>query len=241
LSREVARILLVEDEAHLARGLQFNLEAEGYSVEVHDRAESALERLAGTSAPIDLILLDVMLPGMSGLEALRKLRSDGKVVPVLLLTARNSEQDIVDGLDTGADDYLTKPFKLPVLLARVRTLLRRAGQRDGDATRSAFSIGEVRVHPDRFELERERETTSLTPKELGLLVLLHERRGSAVSRGEILQEVWDLHPQTRTRVVDTFVLRLRKLIEPNPSKPRFLLSVRSFGYRLVESEPFTEV
>jgi DNA-binding response OmpR family regulator len=236
-----ARILVVEDDAHLARGLQFNLEADGYDVEVHSTAESALERLAGGGPVVDLMLLDVMLPGMSGLAALRKLRSDGNVVPVLLLTARDSEQDIVDGLDTGADDYLTKPFKLPVLLARVRTLLRRAGLRDEDPARTAFSIGNVTIHPDRFELESDGETTSLTPKELGLLTMLHERRGSAVSRGEILQEVWDLHPETRTRVVDTFVLRLRKLIEPDPSKPRYLLSVRSFGYRLVEDPPFTEV
>ena len=154
-------------------------------------------------------------------------------MPVLLLTARDTDQDIVAGLDRGADDYLTKPFSLPVLLARVRTLLRRATHVDENTTEQhAFRIGKVTVHPNRFELERNGERLKLTAKELALLTLLFARRGSAVSRGEILQQVWDLHPETRTRVVDTFVLRLRKLIEPNPKSPEFLLSVRSFGYRL---------
>ncbi len=233
-----ARILLVEDEAHLARGLQYNLEAEGYSVELHERAETALERLeAADPEAVDLMVLDLMLPGMSGLEALQRLRKRGSDLPVLLLTARDSEQDIVDGLDTGADDYLTKPFALPVLLARVRTLLRRSGWR-GEV--GPFRIGDALVHPESFELERNGERLSMTPKELGLLTLLWERRGTAVSRGEILEEVWDLRPETRTRVVDTFVLRLRKLIEPDPSRPRYLLSVRSFGYRLVDPAASSE-
>jgi DNA-binding response OmpR family regulator len=228
------RILVVEDEGHLARGLRFNFETEGYDVEVYASAEPALERLANASAPtVDVVVLDVMLPGMSGLEALTRLRATGSEVPVLLLTARSAEGDVVRGLDSGADDYLTKPFSLPVLLARVRTLLRRVTRSDEPEV-EAFCIGEARVYPDRFEVERDGQRHPLTAKELGLLKLLHERRGTAVSRGEILQEVWDLDPQTRTRVVDTFVLRLRKLIEPSPSKPRYLLSVRSFGYRLLE-------
>ena len=231
------RILLVEDEEHLARGLSFNLEAEGYAVEVFARGEDALERLASPSAPpVDLLVLDVMLPGISGFDVLERLRADERAIPVLMLTARDSEQDIVVGLDMGADDYLTKPFSLPVLLARARTLLRRSrGSGDDlDSAESRFAIGDCVVHADRFEIERNGERQALTAKELGLLQLLHLRRGIAVSRGEILQDVWDLHPETRTRVVDTFVLRLRKLIEPNPSKPRFLLSARSFGYRLFE-------
>jgi DNA-binding response OmpR family regulator len=229
------RLLLVEDEEHLARGLRFNFEAEGWDVDVFERGEPALERLLGEpgAADFDAVVLDVMLPGISGLEVLSELRQAGSDVPVLLLTARDTEQDIVQGLDMGADDYLTKPFSLPVLLARVRGLLRRVGRAEPDASRD-FSIGEIRVFPERFELEREGETRALTARELELLELLYQRRGSAVSRQELLQEVWGLHPETRTRVVDTFVLRLRKLIEPDPSNPRHLLSVRSFGYRLVD-------
>ena len=230
-----ARILLVEDEDHLARGLRYNLEAEGFQVEVHERAESALERLTGgEAASIDAVILDVMLPGISGLEALDRMRAAGNDVPVLLLTARDAEEDVIRGLDTGADDYLTKPFALPVLMARVRSLLRRASRSEEGASPTPFRIGDAMIYPDRFELERQEQRVSLTPKELGLLSLLYERRGSAVSRGEILREVWDLRPETRTRVVDTFVLRLRKLIEPDPSRPRYLLSVRAFGYRLVD-------
>jgi DNA-binding response OmpR family regulator len=228
-------ILLVEDEEHLARGLSFNLKADGYRVEWFECGEPALERLAQQGSPrVDLVVLDVMLPGISGLELLRRLRKAGNEVPVLLLTARDTEQEIVEGLDMGADDYLTKPFSLPVLLARVRRLLRRAArEEDGEVSTGPFRVGDCTVYPERFELERDGRTLPLTAKELGLLLLLQSRRGNAVSRGDILQDVWDLNPETRTRVVDTFVLRLRKLIEPDPRKPRFLLSVRSFGYRLV--------
>jgi len=226
-------ILLVEDEAHLARGLQFNLETEGYSVEVCELGETALERLANGS-DFELVLLDVMLPGISGIEVLERLRGAGNAVPVLLLTARDTEEDIVMGLDAGADDYLTKPFSLPVLMARVRTLLRRATPKTPET--ATFSIGDCTVYPDRFEVERDGERAPLTARELGLLLLLQRRRGSAVSRGEILQDVWDLHPETKTRVVDTFMLRLRKLIEPDPSSPRYLESVRAFGYRLRDED-----
>ena len=230
------RILLVEDEEHLARGLRFNFESEGYDVEVMERGEEALERLLDAGAtPIDLVVLDVMLPDMSGLEVLGRLRAAESGVPVLLLTARDSEQDVVRGLDMGADDYLTKPFSLPVLLARVRRLLRRTSRAE-ETLWTSFAIGEVAVHPSSFEIARADGTrTALTAKELGLLQLLHARLGQAVSRGDILQEVWELHPKTQTRVVDTFVRRLRKLIEPDPASPRYLLSVRSFGYRLVSA------
>ena len=229
-------ILLVEDEEHLARGLAFNFESEGFRVETFERGEPALARLEDAAADaVDLVVLDVMLPGISGFDVLERLRAAENRVPVLLLTARDSETDIVRGLDMGADDYLTKPFSLPVLLARVRTLLRRAAlPGDGREDASPFRIGDATVHPASFEVERDGERSSLTAKELSLLQMLWSRRGSAVSRGEILEQVWDLHPDTRTRVVDTFVMRLRKLIEPDPSKPVHLLSVRAFGYRLVE-------
>ncbi len=228
------RIILVEDEEHLSRGLQFNFEADGYDVTVFDAGEGALQHLESDDEPdADLIILDVMLPGISGFETLKRIRESGRDIPVLLLTARGAETDIIHGLDLGADDYLTKPFALPVLQARVRTLLRRASRGDDAGPQlENFEIGDVTVLADRFELVRDGTTYPLTAKELGLLLLLYERRGSAVSRGEILQEVWDLHPDTKTRVVDTFVLRLRKHIEPDPSRPRHIHSVRSYGYRL---------
>jgi len=229
-------ILLVEDEEHLARGLCFNLEAEGYVVERFETGEAVLERLGQHESPAaDLMVLDIMLPGMSGIEVLRMLRKAGNELPILLLTACSRDEEIVDGLDSGADDYLTKPFALSVLKARVRGLLRRY-TREGNGTvlLAPFRIGETTVVPERFEIERAGQVMPLTAKELGLLQLLQIRRGRAVSRGEILEQVWELDPGTHTRVVDTFVSRLRKMIEPDPSRPCFLLSVRSFGYRLVE-------
>ncbi len=229
------RILLVEDEANLARGLRFNFEAQGYAAEAVSSGEAALERLLAASAPeVDLLVLDVMLPGISGFDVLERLRAEESDLPVLLLTARDAESDVVRGLDLGADDYLSKPFGLGELLARVRSLLRRTARNEGESASSQFTIGATTVFPERFELERDGRRARLTAKELGLLLLLQSRRGNAVSRGEILQEVWDLHPETRTRVVDTFVARLRKLIETDPSRPRHLVSVRSFGYRLAD-------
>ncbi len=229
------RVLLAEDDEHIARGLCFNFEAHGYQVEWLARGDRALERLLDRRATLpDLVILDLMLPGLSGLELLRTLREREIDVPVLLLTALDSERDVVSGLDLGADDYLTKPFSLPVLLARMRMLLRRSGRSEEVGASESFRIGQVAVYPDRFELERGGQKLPLTAKELGLLRLLNARRGKAVGRGEILQEVWGLHPETRTRVVDTFILRLRKLVENNPSEPRYIVSVRSYGYRLLE-------
>src|SRR5262245_56709669 len=158
-----ARILLVEDEEHLARGLAFNSEAEGYRVEVLERGEAALERLTDAAGPqVDLVVLDVMLPGVSGFDVVKQLRANENRVPVLLLTARDASGDIVRGLDLGADDYLTKPFSLPVLLARARTLLRRTGRASGDGEKveAPVVIGSATGHPERFELERRGETHS---------------------------------------------------------------------------------
>ncbi len=232
----MSRILVVEDEAHIAEGLQYNLEAEGHHVEVVGDGRSATERLAEGERPLDLVLLDVMLPEMSGFEVARRARAAGNYVPILILTAKDEAEDVVRGLEEGADDYLVKPFELEELLARVRVLLRRRrwdkvapGE---DAPRSE-AFGDVSVHFDRFELETPRGTVQLTTREAALLRALIDREGDAVTRGELLEQVWRLKADTRTRVVDSFVSRLRKYIEKDPSRPRHIVSVRGHGYRFV--------
>jgi DNA-binding response OmpR family regulator len=230
------RILVVEDEENLARGLQYNLEAEGHAVEIAADGPTAAARLEDPAAAFDLVILDLMLPGMSGFEVARRARAAGNFVPILILTAKDASQDLVRGLEEGADDYLRKPFRLEELLARMRGLLRRR-RWDGvaapaDAPRSV-AIGDSTVHFDRFELETPRGTVSLTTREAGLLRALLEREGRAVTRGELLEEVWGLRPQTRTRVVDNFVVRLRRYLEADPSRPKHIVSVRGHGYRLL--------
>ena len=232
----MSRILIVEDEDHLAQGLQFNLEAEGHGVEIASDGPTAAARLEDPQGGFDLVLLDLMLPGMSGFEVARRARAAGNLVPILILTAKDASQDLVRGLEEGADDYLTKPFRLDELLARVRGLLRRR-RWDGVATASdaprSVVIGDATVHFDRFELETPGGAVSLTTREAGLLRVLVDRDGGAVTRGELLEEVWGLRPETKTRVVDNFIVRLRRYLEADPSKPRHIVSVRGHGYRLV--------
>ncbi|MEM7410805.1 MAG: response regulator transcription factor [Myxococcota bacterium] len=233
----MSRVLVVEDEEHLADGLRFNLEQEGHDVSIARDGLAALEALAEPEAGIDLVLLDLMLPGASGFEVLSRTRAAGHYVPVLILTAKDGSEDRVRGLEEGADDYLTKPFHLDELLARVRGLLRRRrwdGVADGPALQPV-AIGAATVHFDRFVLETADETIQLTPRELGLLRALIDADGEVVTRGELLERVWGLRPDTRTRVVDSFVVRLRRYLERDPSRPEYLLSVRGHGYRLVRT------
>jgi DNA-binding response OmpR family regulator len=220
----MTRILVVEDESHLAEGLQFNLEAEGYEVEIAPDGEAALSSLVETRNPFDLVVLDLMLPGIGGFEVLRRARAAGNFVPVLILTAKDDTQDLVRGLEEGADDYLCKPFRLEELLARVRGLLRRRrwdGASEGTGASAPVRLGQTTVHFDRFEIE--------TPSVRALV----DREGEALTRGELLETVWGLRPDTQTRVVDSFVVRLRRYIEPDPSRPRHIVSVRGHGYKLV--------
>jgi DNA-binding response OmpR family regulator len=232
----MSHILVIEDEDHLAQGLQYNLEAEGHRVRVEVDGASGAARLEDSSVSYDLVVLDLMLPGMSGFEVARRARAAGNFVPILILTAKDDTQDLIRGLEEGADDYLTKPFRLEELLARVRGLLRRR-RWDGvaappDGPRSV-AIGRVTVFFDRFELETPEGTVNLTTREAGLLRALVDRAGEAVTRGELLEEVWGLRPQTKTRVVDNFIVRLRRYLEEDPSRPRHIVSVRGHGYRLV--------
>ena len=232
----MSRILVVEDEAHLAEGLAFNLEAEGHHVEIAGDGRSAVARLADGGAPFDLVILDLMLPEMSGFEVARRTRASGNYVPILILTAKDDSSDVVRGIEEGADDYLTKPFKLDELLVRARALLRRrrwdGATAEEDGLRE-FRFGDVIVHFDRFEVETPGETIRLTTREVGLLRAMVEREGEAVPRGELLETVWGLRPDTKTRVVDSFIARLRRYVEKDPSRPRHIVSVRGHGYRFL--------
>ncbi|MBX7185480.1 MAG: response regulator transcription factor [Vicinamibacteria bacterium] len=233
------RILVVEDEASLARGIAFNLNAEGYLVDCIADGREATDLLslpgARSRGGHDLVLLDVMLPNMDGFSVTRAARQAGNRTPILMLTAKGLPEDVVEGLESGADDYLPKPFDLTVLLARVKSLLRR---RDWTKTPSSpggetvVSIGPNQVDFANFEIRRGDALTRLTLLEAGLLRLLHERRGTVVTKAEILEKVWNLHPDTETRAVDNFVVRLRKYIEADPSNPKLLVTVRGAGYRL---------
>jgi DNA-binding response OmpR family regulator len=226
------RILVVEDEQHLADGLKFNLDAEGFKADVLDNGEAALECLLGPGREeYDLVVLDVMLPGKTGFEVVSELRAARQFVPVLILTARGRPDDVLSGFAAGADDYLPKPTELAILLARIGSLLRRSAwtKRAPDQ----FTFGDRTIDFDTLELRVDGRTLKLTLMEANLLRYLVEHEGKAVSRKTMLEDVWGLHEDTDTRAIDNFVVRLRRYIEADPSKPRHLLTVRGLGYRFI--------
>ncbi len=241
----MSRILVVEDEQHLADGLRYNLEAESYDAEVVDTGEAALARLLGDGEPVDLVVLDVMLPGLSGFDVVARLRQEGRYLPVLMLTARGRADDIVKGFESGADDYLSKPFELTVLIARIGALLRRlswgrrVAQPPGDRAAPVpdrFVFAGREVDFAELEIRRGDRVVPLTLMEANLLRFLVQHEGQVVSRKEILEHVWGVHEDTDTRAIDNFIVRLRRYLEENPAEPRHLLTVRSVGYRFV-AEP----
>lgn len=239
---ETPRILVVEDEASLARGIAFNLKLEGYEVDCIADGREASDLLSVPGARSrgghDLILLDVMLPNVDGFSVARAARESGNRTPILMLTAKGLPEDVVEGLESGADDYLPKPFDLTVLLARVKSLLRRRDWTKAPSSpggETTVSIGPNQVDFANFEIRRGDTLIRLTLLEAGLLRLLHEKRGTVVTKAEILEKVWNLHPETETRAVDNFVVRLRKYLEADPSSPKLLLTVRGAGYRLETS------
>jgi DNA-binding response OmpR family regulator len=248
----MSRLLVVEDEAHLAQGLRFNLEAEGHSVDVVGDGESAIERLLKSGEKFDAVVLDVMLPGADGFEVATELRKAKNYVPVLMLTARGRPEDVLQGFAAGADDYLPKPFELPIFLARLQGLLRRSAWLSGgdagieeaknreDAAaaspveeKQVFSFDGKTIDFDTLELHTGGNTIQLTLMEAKLLRHLVQNQGRTVSRKSILEDVWGLREDTDTRAIDNFIVRLRRYIEDDASKPRHLLTVRGLGYRFV--------
>jgi len=240
----MSRILVVEDEAHIAQGLRFNLEAEGHAVQVTSTGEDALKRLLMVRENYDLLVLDVMLPGKDGFVVAGELRRARHYIPLLMLTARGRAEDVLKGFESGADDYLPKPFNLDILIARIASLLRRkswmqktAGEK-GEPAQAAtlpefFRFDGKSVDFQKLQLQGRDQVFQLTLMESELLGYLIRNSGRPVSRKEILEQVWDLHEDTDTRAIDNFIVRLRRYIEDEPSRPRHLLTVRGLGYQFV--------
>jgi two-component system alkaline phosphatase synthesis response regulator PhoP len=224
-----ARILVIEDEPDLLRGLELNLKAEGYAVLSASRGDAGLEKALGERP--DLVLLDIMLPGMNGLDVCRELRGRGFAAPIIMLTARAEEVDRVVGLEIGADDYVTKPFGIRELMARIRVRLRRHGP--GTNGGGTLRFGEVEVDFGRHEATRRGKRVELTGKEFELLRCLVRHRGEIVTRDRLLDEVWGYETYPTTRTVDNHILRLRQKLEEDPGNPRHILSVYGEGYKFV--------
>lgn len=223
-------ILIVEDEPDMQRGLRDNLEFEGYTVDLATDGESALQKISERS--YDLIILDIMLPKMSGLDVCRRTREQGITTPIMMLTARGEEIDKVLGLELGADDYITKPFGVRELLARTKALLRRADGSVGIAS-ERMVLGTLEVDFTAYTATREKKPLSLTPREIEILKYLWRHRNKTVTRDELLTNVWGYDESLSTRTVDNFILKLRQKIESNPASPKHILTIHGVGYKLV--------
>jgi DNA-binding response OmpR family regulator len=235
VSNGAPRVLIVEDEQHLSEVLRFNLEAEGYVVTCVETGEDALNLLLGQSrSAFDVVVLDVMLPGKDGFAVVSELRAAKQFVPVLILTARGRPEDVLNGFAAGADDYLPKPTELAILIARVGGLRRRTQWLRRATDRFEFA-GKL-IDFDRLELRVDEKVHPLTLMEANLLRYLIARQNTAVSRKSMLEDVWGVHEDADTRAIDNFIVRLRRYIESDTSKPKHLLTVRGVGYRFV-AEP----
>ena len=241
-------VLVVEDEEHLADGLRFNLEAEGYSVKTVGDGEAALDLLLNEREHFDAVVLDVMLPGKNGFTVATELREANHYVPLLMLTARGRPEDVLKGFESGADDYLPKPFELSVLMARIHALLRRRDWfRRGDAgsgqaaaaaveQNETYSFDGKTIDFGTLELRTNHQVVRLTLMEAQLLRYLIKHEGEVVKRKAMLEDVWGLHEDTDTRAIDNFIVRLRRYLEDEPARPKHLLTVRGLGYRFVSGE-----
>ena len=224
------KILLVEDDPHLAKGLRFNLEREGYEVSLVDNGVSALDLLREDD--FDLLILDLMLPTMGGLDVARKIRETNMRFPILMLTAKSTKKDKEIGFEAGADDYLTKPFHLPELLLRVKGILRRwEWYKDPVHDQEIFRFGEMWINFGTGKANGVDGEFYLTTKEVLVMNLLVEKKGDVATREELLEKVWGYDPETETRTVDNFISRLRKYFEKKPQEPRHIITVREKGYQ----------
>lgn len=224
-------ILIAEDDAHIRQGLADTLESEGYRVTVAEDGKQALAAF-GESRP-DLVLLDVMMPGLSGYNVCGKIRNQDPSTPILMLTAKGEEIDKVVGLEKGADDYVTKPFGIHELLARIRALLRRTQAREAPtpALPPELVMGDAVVHRSRYEITRGKETLSISARELHLLEVFYQHPGDVLSRDQLLDQVWGIEYLGTTRTLDQHIAQLRKKIESNPAEPKVLTTVHGVGYR----------
>ncbi len=226
-------LLLVEDEPHIAEGLVFNLEEENYQVTHVESGEEALELLE--KKDYALMILDLALPGIDGLEVCDQLRENDNQIPILMLTARGSEQDRITGLSKGADDYLAKPFNLKEFLLRVANLLRRTNWQPPSQKNTTYSFGSNKIDLDTYQATTRHGTIQLTELEVKMLQLFFDQEGKILSRGKILKQVWGMSPKTETRTLDNFIVRLRKYFEAEPTKPKFFRTVRGRGYRFIKN------
>lgn len=227
----MAHILIIEDEPAMQLGLKDNFELEGYEVEVVGDGETGLARITGGHH--DLVLLDVMLPKLSGFDVCKKARTAGVQTPIVLLTARGEEIDKVLGLELGADDYITKPFGVRELLARVKAILRRSQAAKVPGNEETISIGRLQVNFNTFQTRQDGVDVKLSHKEVEILSYLYKNRNKVVSRYDLLENVWGYEEQITTRTVDNFIARLRQKVEDNPNNPRIILTVHGSGYKMV--------
>jgi len=223
------KILVIEDEPEMQRGLRDNLEFESYEVEIAGDGAAGLQKLVDNS--YDLVILDVMLPKMSGFEVLRKARERGVRTPVIMLTAKGEEVDKVVGLELGADDYMTKPFSLRELLARIKAILRR--QTGTVASSDRMTMGDIDIDFSSYNATREGQPVAMTPKEFDLLKFLWQHRNQTVTRDQLLTNVWGYDESVSTRTIDNFIVKLRQKLEQDPAHPRLIITMHGAGYKLV--------